>query len=274
MTYKEVLFTDISQEMMEILVAALSELQYEGFEEEEDRLKAFIPEASFNQGPLDQLCAQLKVSCSVTILPDTNWNEVWESNFQPVIVEDFCAIRADFHEPQKNVQHEIIITPKMSFGTGHHPTTYMMIQQMQEIDFSNRAVMDFGTGTGVLAIVAERLGAQSVLAIDNDEWCIKNAEENLLKNKTKNVQLKKADTATADNSFDIILANITRNIILENFPLFIRHLSENGILLLSGLMAEDETIIMNQATEGGFTLEKQLQRNNWICLKFKYSSQK
>lgn len=272
MAYKEVRFTDLSQNIIEILIAELSELQYEGFEEEDNQLKAFIPEISFDEKRLKQLSQQFSLSYTATTLPDTNWNQVWESNFQPVTVDNFCAVRAEFHEPAKDVQYEIVITPKMSFGTGHHPTTYMMIQQMEGIDFKNKLVMDFGTGTGVLAILAEKLGAKSVLAIDNDDWCIKNAEENLLKNKAVAITLKKADTAAADTSFDIILANITRNIILDNFSLFVSHLAKNGILLLSGLLIDDEQAILNEAIKNNFVLENKIERNNWICMKFKYVS--
>lgn len=270
MTYKQVQFIDVSGEIANILIAQLSELQYEGFEEDESQLKAFIPGHLFDESALKELGQHLNISYNVSILPDINWNSVWESNFQPVIVDEFCTVRADFHEPAETTQYEIVIAPKMSFGTGHHPTTYMMIQQMAGVDFTNKAVLDFGTGTGVLAILAEKLGAKSVLAIDNDDWCIENAGENLLKNNTTKTHVRKADTAAADTSFDIILANITRNIIQENFPLFVDHLAEKGILLLSGLLAEDEATILDVSAASGFTLENKLQRTNWICLKLRF----
>ncbi len=135
---------------------------------------------------LNDLTSSLQLSFSKTIIEETNWNQVWESNFDPVIVDDFVAVRAHFHEPIKNVQHEIVITPKMSFGTGHHATTYMMMQQMRELDFAGKNVFDFGTGTGVLAILAEKLGAQKVIAIDNDDWSIENADENVKRNNCTN----------------------------------------------------------------------------------------
>ena len=269
MIYKQVEFSGIAADVADILIAQLSDMQYEGFEEEGASLKAYIPEAFFDKDRLDELCRRFSVSCSVDLLPDTNWNELWESNFQPVIVDDFCAIRADFHALVPGVLHEIIITPKMSFGTGHHPTTYMMIRQMKAIGFTNKIVLDFGTGTGVLAILAGKLGAKSVLAIDNDDWSIANAEENLEKNNAAAiVKIKKADTAAAGHFFDVILANITRNIILENFPLFAAHIAAKGVLLLSGLMEEDEAVILREAAANEFIFETKLQQGGWICLKF------
>ena len=267
MAYIEIRFIEPSEETGNILIAMLSDLQYEGFEEEKNILKAFIPKPLFNEEQLKELAEQFQLKYSVTELPDTNWNKVWESNFQPVIVENFCVVRAGFHEPVKDVEHEIIITPKMSFGTGHHATTYMMLQQMQDIDFQGKHVLDFGTGTGVLAILADKLGAASVIAIDNDTWSIENATENFKNNSVKNIDLKLADHPVANGACDIILANITRNVIQENFPLFNKYLIDKGILLLSGLLSEDEQHIMSLASTYNFVLDKQLQRDNWISLK-------
>ncbi|MBV9961080.1 MAG: 50S ribosomal protein L11 methyltransferase [Parafilimonas sp.] len=266
MPYIEIIFTESSKETTEILIALLSDLQYEGFEESSNQLKAFISSSLFDKPQLEEIAKQFQLKYTTTELPDINWNKEWESNFQPVIVEDFCAIRAAFHQPIKDVQHEIIITPKMSFGTGHHATTYMMIQQMQQIDFTNKQVMDFGTGTGVLAIRAKQLGAASVIAIDNDEWSIDNAAENFNKNNIVNIDLKLADKPVANNTYDIILANITRNVIQENFSLFDHCLISSGTLLLSGLLKADEKDIITLASTHRFILSKKLQRENWICL--------
>jgi len=267
MVYIEVRFIQPSKEINDILIAMLSNLRYEGFEEETDALKAFIPKSLFNEKQMNELAEQFQLKYTVSELPDTNWNEVWESNFQPVIVERFCALRAEFHKPIKDVKHEIIITPKMSFGTGHHATTYMMLQQMQEIDFQDKHVMDFGTGTGVLAILAHKLGAASVTAIDNDSWSISNAAENFKRNKADNIELQLADQAIANSICDIILANITRNVIQDNFSRFDKYLISNGILLLSGLLNEDEKGIISLALEYKFILDKKLQNGNWICLR-------
>lgn len=268
MLYAEVRFTGLSKETTEMLIAQLSELQYEGFEESEEGLKAYIPQERLNKETVERLAAEFKATYTVSNLPDTNWNQLWESNFQPVIVEDFCAIRADFHEPIKNVQHEIVITPKMSFGTGHHPTTYMMMQQMRDIEIAGNSVLDFGTGTGVLAILAQKLGATNIVAIDNDDWSISNARENIIRNNASSIDIRKADTAETPEKFDIILANIIKNVILDNFVSFQKHINPGGVLVLSGLLLDDEKDIMEKAGSLGFALKKKLQRDNWISLKF------
>jgi ribosomal protein L11 methyltransferase len=267
MAYIEIKFNNLSKEIIEILIATLSDLNYEGFEEDENVLKAFISKPLFNKEQLNKIAAQFQLKYTSAELPDTNWNKEWESNFQPVVIENFCAVRADFHAPINNVQYEIIITPKMSFGTGHHATTYMMMQQMQQIDFTNKHVMDFGTGTGVLAILAKKLNAGFVIAIDNDEWSIENAKENFIRNSVDDIDLKLANHPVANRVCDIILANITRNVILENFSLLNQYLNNNGVLLLSGLLSEDETSITTLASTFNFILDKKLKRENWISLK-------
>jgi ribosomal protein L11 methyltransferase len=267
MAYIEIKFNNLSKETSEILIATLSDLNFEGFEEETNTLKAFIEKSLFNKEELAETAKQFKLTYTTFELPDTNWNKEWESNFKPVVIENFCAVRADFHAAIKNAQHEIIITPKMSFGTGHHATTYMMIQQMQQIDFRKKHVMDFGTGTGVLAILAKKLGADSVVAIDNDEWSIENAKENFIRNNVENIDLRLANHPVANKVCDIIFANITRNVIQENFSLFNQYLHNNGILLLSGLLNEDESLITSLASAFNFVLDKKLQRENWISIK-------
>ena len=268
MSYTKVEFVNITGETGEILIARLSEIDYEGFEENEEKLTAYISSSLFNENTLKQLAENYGVEYIVSELQPTNWNKLWESNFQPVTVDDFCTVRADFHDPSPGTKHEIVITPKMSFGTGHHATTYMMMQQMEHIDINNKRVLDFGTGTGVLAILAAKLGASEVVAIDNDDWSIENANENFIRNNT-GVELRKAETASAGGTYDIILANITRNVIIDNFSAFRSGLVSGGTLLLSGLLKEDEAEIIAQAGIYGFNFDNKLQRENWICIKFK-----
>jgi len=270
MTYTAVYFENIPEEQRGILVALLTDIGYEGFEEEESTLKAYIPEARFDHEKFQELIRERRLSYSIDRLPDTNWNTVWESNFQPVTVSRFCHIRAGFHPPQQDVLHEIVITPKMSFGTGHHATTFMMIRQMEELVLTGRRVLDFGTGTGVLAILAEKMGATRIVAIDTDDWSIQNARENFQQNAATRVELRQADSAAIEETVDIILANIIRQVIVDNFPLFIARLSPGGILLLSGLLAEDEAVIMEQAAGVGLRLEKKLVQDGWLCLRFGY----
>jgi ribosomal protein L11 methyltransferase len=265
--YIQIEFQNISQEKSDQLVAQLSEIGFEGFEEDESTLKAFIASTGFDEILLQNIAMTPGLSFSKTIIQETNWNQVWESNFDPVVVDDFVAVRADFHAPVKEVEFEIIITPKMSFGTGHHATTYMMMQQMREIDFTNKTVFDFGTGTGVLAILAEKLGANKVLAIDNDTWSIENAGENIKRNDCTKIDLKLANTATMDDNFDIILANINKNVILDNLVVLAKQLSQNGLLLLSGLLIEDEEDILAKSKECGLEFLNKAERHNWLFIK-------
>jgi len=265
--YIQIEFDRITSEQSSILVAQLSEMNFEGFEESEISLKAFIPVKGYDEQAVNEIALKQQVSFNKTIIEETNWNQLWESNFDPVIVNDFVAIRAGFHEPIKGVEHEIVITPKMSFGTGHHATTYMMIGQMKQIDFRNKIVLDFGTGTGVLAILAEKLGAKKIVAIDHDDWSIDNAAENIHWNNCSLIELKKADSADVDNSFDIILANINKNVISDNFSAFAKQLKPGGILLLSGLLQEDKDDIFRKNTEYSLQLIQTAVRANWLCIK-------
>lgn len=266
-SYIQIEFQDISQEQSDILIAQLSEIGFDGFEEEENKLKAFITSVAFDENSLQQISSSLQLGFSKTIIEETNWNQVWESNFEPVIVDDFVAVRADFHEPVKEAAFEIVITPKMSFGTGHHATTYMMMQQMREINFADKRVFDFGTGTGVLAILAEKLGAKTVLAVDNDSWSIENAAENIKRNASTKIDLKLTHTAAMEGSFDIILANINKNVILDNFKSLVSQLLPGGILLLSGLLTEDEQDILFRAKKLNLDLLNSGERHNWLFIK-------
>lgn len=268
MSYIEVKFTGLTENISGMLIALLSNQGFDGFEEEKNVLKAFISKDQFDKSSLDAVIRDFHMDYSLNEIPDTNWNKVWESNFEPVAIEDFCAVRADFHHSFPHVKYEIIITPKMSFGTGHHATTWMMIRQMKDMSLNKKTVLDFGTGTGVLAILAKKTGAGKVVAIDNDDWSIANAQENFKRNGAEDIFLLQSDHADQEGMFDVILANITRNVILDNFSFFIDRLSENGILLLSGLLAEDKQLIMDKATGYQLKLDKQMTRDKWISLRF------
>ena len=183
MKYTQVAIETTDAGQHEILVALLADIGFEGFEETDDMVKAFIREEELNTTALNEIVGNLQLQYTLLSIEQQNWNAQWESSFEPVIVEDFAAVRAAFHKPVSGVKYEIIITPKMSFGTGHHATTYLMMQQMSYIDFAGKKVFDFGTGTGVLAILAEKLGATKIDAIDIDEWSVENTNENILANK-------------------------------------------------------------------------------------------
>jgi ribosomal protein L11 methyltransferase len=257
--------------LQEILIALLYELGYEGFEQQPDALQAFLPEAGFDPAALTALLKPMDLVYTTHLLAERNWNEEWEKNFSPVQVGDFCAIRADFHAPLPGVTHDLVITPKMSFGTGHHATTFMMLQAMQEVNFNGKTVLDFGTGTGVLAILAERLGASQVLAIDNDDWSIENAKENIRENNCIKIDLRKASASPGDQLFDVILANINKHILMREMAPIAQQLKQGGVILMSGLLMEDFEDIDNQAKKNNLSVSARTAKGIWSCLKMEKS---
>ncbi len=266
--YIAVLFSDVKGDDADMLMAMLGEIGFEGFEEADDLLKAYISKEEWNEKSVEAITEPFSLSYRWEEVPAQNWNVVWESHFEPVVIDDFVAVRADFHEPISGVQYEIVITPKMSFGTGHHATTTMMIQQMRNLDFSNKSVFDFGTGTGILSVLAEKLGAAVILAIDNDEWSIENGRENKERNGCERIIIELRNDADINGLFDVILANINRNIILDNFSFLSSQLKEKGCLLVSGLLWEDEEIIRKEAGRYGLTHINTVHRQQWISLLF------
>lgn len=251
------------------LIARLSIIDFDAFEEKETELAAFISEEKFDTDELENIISNYKLQYTKTTIEKQNWNELWESNFHPVIVDNFCIIRAEFHKPFENITHEIIITPKMSFGTGHHATTYLMISEMRRINFEKKQTADFGTGTGVLAILAEKLGSNYVWAIDNDDWSIENSKENIERNNCKNIRIEKAERFLSLQKFDVILANINKNIIMQNALNLASALQKEGKLLLSGLLKDDESnIVAAFAQQNSLRHISTTERNNWICMLF------
>lgn len=266
--YTQIIFSNISEEIKNIIIASL-ENTAEGFEETDDALKAIFLTGQYNENNIDEIASAYHVSYEKENIASQNWNELWESNFSPVIVDEFVGIRASFHEPLKNVEHEIVITPKMSFGTGHHATTHLMIQQMQQTDFSSKSVFDFGTGTGVLAILASKLGAAEIVANDIDEWSIVNAQENFERNGTTHIRLLQSDSGQLDEKFDLILANINRNVLIDNMAALSQQLRPDGRLILSGILEEDEEAIRDVAQDNQLIFDEKTARNKWICMAFK-----
>jgi ribosomal protein L11 methyltransferase len=254
---------EVGEEQQEVLISTLTELGAEGFEQTDRLLIAYFPALDFNSYEIH--AALENYTFHTLTLEEQNWNAIWESNFQPVNVGDFCTVRADFHEPVPGTQHEIIITPKMSFGTGHHATTYMMIEQMENIDCKNKRLFDFGTGTGILAILAEKLGAAHITAIDVDEWSITNAKENFERNSCSKIRVVQS-TLIPPEQFDIILANINRNVILNYLAELIKALTPGGYMLLSGLLTTDEETVLSAASGLGLILRTRIERNNWLSV--------
>lgn len=257
----------ISPEDSDILIAELSENNFYAFEQFEEDLIAYINEEDFDSVKLNTLLPP-GIIYKYSIIEDRNWNKEWESQFHPVIINDFAGIRASFHEPLKNVEHEIIITPKMSFGTGHHATTFLMIDLMQNINFKNKKVLDFGTGTGILAILAEKLGAASVLAIDYDEWSINNTSENIKANNCKRIITEERNNIAGISSVDIILANINFNVLEENAKKFSLLQKPGSILLVSGFLLSDENNIVSTFVKNGFIKRQMSQKEGWIASVF------
>lgn len=268
--FLQVNFTDLSNEQQEILIAELSQAGYEGFEQGTDFLRACISERLFHKDNLAEIVKKYRITHTIDLIQPKNWNEEWERSFEPVIVENFCAIRASFHPAVTSVQHEIIITPKMSFGTGHHATTFQVIHMMQDVDFVNRKVFDFGTGTGVLAILSEKLGASYVHAIDIDDWSIDNAKENVKENQCSRIRLEKAGSIPSGDVFDIILANINKHVILENLPSIAKQLHQQGVLILSGLLLQDLPDIENCAMKEKLVVKTQSQKYDWIAVALEF----
>lgn len=267
MKYTQVQFSNQSAEQNEILIAMLADIGYEGFEENGNVLKAFIKEAQFDKDMLDALSSSNNCPYTLSVIEQQNWNAAWESSFEPVIIDQFAAVRASFHQPVQNVMHEIIITPKMSFGTGHHATTYMMMEQMRHMNFTGKSVLDFGTGTGVLAILAEKMGATSVLAIDNDEWSIDNAKENIDNNYASNIVIELAETIATGGQYDVILANINLNVILQHMAVMAKVCKTGGEVLLSGFLYDDEAAIRTALEANGLIFKSIVQKKDWICIK-------
>ncbi len=266
MNYLQIEFETLNEGESEMLVALLADAGFESFEETENSLLAFIKEGGFEEDSLEEILKLVPVNYAITVVPQQNWNAQWESSFEPIVVNNFVAIRAAFHQPIKDVKHEIIITPKMSFGTGHHATTYMMIEQMEGLDFAGKTVVDFGTGTAVLAILAEKMGANTIDAIDYDEWSIENSIENAAANNCSKINLVQAETISTAVTYDIILANINLNVILGNLAA-IKAVSKKGsYILLSGFVKADETLMLQALAETGIRPLKTIQKGEWICV--------
>jgi ribosomal protein L11 methyltransferase len=262
----------------EILIAELSEAGFEGFEEATAGiLKAYAPEGAITPEAAE-IVAGKGLQKEERLLPPQNWNAEWESSFEPVELEGFCRIRAHFHAPSalpglsvtEAFEHEIVITPKMSFGTGHHATTRMMLGAMRSTPLAGKRVLDFGAGTGVLAILAAQRGAATILAVENDPGAVENCEENVAANDCRQIVVKCGSLeAAGTNSFDVILANINRNILLQYLPQMSELLASGGHLLMSGILEEDVPTLKEAAQKVQLPLSDHWNEGNWACLRFK-----
>ena len=251
----------------ERIMATLSEMNFYAFEQEEQLLNAYVNEEDFDEEKLKE-ALPAATFFTKNIIEEENWNEQWESQIEPVIVNNFAAIRPAFHSAIKGVQHELVITPKMSFGTGHHATTFLMIELMQLINFKGKTVVDFGTGTAVLAILAEKCGASKVSAIDYDAWSIENAMENIEANNCKNISVKKQADLCGLEAADIILANINFNILKDFSSSLSSLLNAGSLLVVSGFLFSDEKGIQSIYEEKGLVKKLSKQRGDWLAILF------
>lgn len=256
----------------EILVAELGEVGFESFVENEDGMIAYIQQTDWNEHVLDDIfilnSEEFTISYEMEVIEQTNWNSEWEKNFNPIQVDDLVSIRAPFHE-NPNLKYDIVIEPKMSFGTGHHETTHMMVQHLLELDLTNKKVLDMGCGTGILAIFAEMKGAKPIDAIDIDNWCYLNSIENVERNNCSNIDVYEGEASLLiDQKYDVIIANINRNILLNDMHAYMKCLNKNGVLLLSGFYKEDIDIINAEVSKYNYKIDKTIERNNWVALKY------
>lgn len=256
----------------EILVARLAEIGFESFDLENGGLKAYIPAYLYGSHLLPLLDSNIfkGITYSVSEIADTNWNEVWESNYEPVLIEEQCYIRAPFHPHRPDVAYELLIEPKMSFGTAHHATTHMMISYCLSEDLAGKSLLDMGCGTAVLAILARIRGANPVLAVDNDEWAYENSCENIVRNNTSDIIVIHGDCKVLEGrKFDVILANINRNILLNDLPAYADCIFSGGILVLSGFYFDDLEMIAAKAHELGLVADGFKEKNSWIAARFR-----
>ncbi|MGJ8551087.1 50S ribosomal protein L11 methyltransferase [Winogradskyella wichelsiae] len=260
------------QPAVEILIAELGYAGFESFVENEEGVIAYIQKEEWNENILDDVYIltsdEFEITYEFEEIEQTNWNEEWEKNFNPIIVDDLVSVRAPFHD-KPDTKFDLIIEPKMSFGTGHHETTHMMIQHILKNDFKGKTVLDMGCGTGVLAILAEKVGASKLDAIDIDNWCYLNSLENVERNKCNNISVYEGDVMLLkEKKYDSIIANINRNILLGDISEYAKCLNQNGTLFLSGFYNEDIPMIEEECNKHMLKLNETLQKGQWVSLKF------
>ncbi|MFP5470653.1 MAG: 50S ribosomal protein L11 methyltransferase [Bacteroidia bacterium] len=260
----------------EILLYELGEVGFDSFTEEEKGLKAYIPTEKFNESSLQEAFykideLEVEYDFELNIIEDKNWNEIWESNIQPIIIDDKCVVKAPFHRVDKHFDYEILIDPKMSFGTGHHETTYLIMQEMLLMNFDKKVVLDMGSGTGILAILACKKGANYCDAIDVEEWAYHNAIENAKNNDVSNMNVFLGNGSLIKdkkNNYDVVLANINRNILLQDIIFYTASMKQNAHLLLSGFYVTDAAQLVSEAEKYNLKLVSENSKNTWCILHF------
>lgn len=257
-----------SEVFSDIVVARLNEIEFETFLENDNGVRCYIQATLFDKKKLDieldKIKQNTKLNFNINHVAQKNWNEEWEKNFKPVQINSHCLIRSEFHNNSGNFKDEIIITPKMSFGTGHHETTFLMINELYNLDLNDKSILDMGSGTGVLSIVASKNGAKQVVGIDIDEWAFQNSIDNAKLNNTENISFLHGDIKLIENQdFDIILANINRNIIEKDIEGYYNLLIDKGDLLISGFLEEDVDFIINLSINNRFNVINKKNKGQW-----------
>ncbi|WP_421763853.1 50S ribosomal protein L11 methyltransferase [Ekhidna sp.] len=257
-----------SSDLTDVLIAELFEVGFDSFQEFDDGFEGSCDQSQFEEAKIKAIFTNYKdVSYDIKEQEKINWNEEWEKNYDPIIVGNKCIVRASFHEPQPQFEYEIIVTPKMSFGTGHHATTYQVLDYQMDLNHSDKKVLDVGTGTGILAIMAKKRGAGKITATDIDDWCIENSEENFSLNQVSDVRLIKGQISEViENEYDIIIANINKNVLLDQIGEYASRLRQGGELILSGFYDDDIPDLEAKANHHGFEKMKSTTRDKWAML--------
>ena len=268
------IFKPKNEIVSDILMSVLGDVGFESFVEEDDVLKAYIQQSLFNKEELQTSINQFPIEVDAvdytyTEAEDKDWNEEWEKNFfKPIIIDDLCAIHSTFHTDIPKVKYDIIINPQMAFGTGHHETTSLILNELLQMDLQNKAVLDMGCGTSILAILASKRGAKPITAIDIDSWCVDNSKDNCQLNQITDIDIKLGDASILkdEKPFNLVIANINRNILLQDMDKYVQVLQEKGKLLMSGFYTEDIAILQEKAESLGLHFVKTNHKNNWACL--------
>lgn len=274
--YIEIIFSYPKEEpeTKERLIATLSQNDFETFWETDAGLKAYIEQDKYQQkqNPLAFLeNISSNISYNQNTVKDQNWNRIWEENFQPVIIGNELYIRAPFHEENPVFHYEILIEPKMSFGTGHHLSTYLMLETLVNCNLKDQTILDMGCGTAILSILASKKQASYIKGVDNSDWALENAKENTWINNSKNTEIVLGDATSLkeEESYDYILANINRNVLLNDIPTYTRHLKPNGILMISGLYNKDKDEIHQLAVKNQLRMIEYKEKEDWIAISYK-----
>lgn len=274
MNYYACLFSNPENEnLKDMFMELLGEIGFDSFMDTDEGMEAYCQEPSLNEAELDEIL-QMEQFANVSLLkkeliPDQDWNATWEASYEPVIINESCRIRAPFHQVEGSYKYDLVIEPKMSFGTAHHETTSQIIELMLQSDFSGCDLLDMGSGTGVLAILAKKLGSATTVAIDNDEWAYRNALDNIRLNDENDIVVELGDASSLkDRRFDVILANINRNILLRDMREYVKCLADGGRIFFSGFYEEDLALIAKEAERLGLKYSNHVTKNNWTAAVF------